>query len=270
MNQIATNLEKGITTVPVARVGTYEDLLDWYKSGPNEYDLLLNKNGGSLFRGFHISDVTAFDSLLQQLPECRLAYIDGNSPRDKVFQILTRQQIFHPNILFQCITSYRAFITGLRSSIFVVLSPECNGYTLIADCRKLLNDLDSTTVEEFSKRKVMYTILLHGGWRVALSWQETFEVQAKFDLESYGDNNQIEYIWRKDNAIHLSQIGPGIIRHPVTNDEVWFNQTDQFHLSNLLSQVANELEALTKGERTKLPTYAFWGDGREIPPDRSL
>ena len=144
-----------------------------------------------------------------------------------------------------------------------MVAPVENGHTRLADCRKVLAQLDDSIVAKFTEKGVRYTRFLHGGMGVGPSWQQTFETQDAEDVEAFCEQSKISFKWC-DNGLQLSQQGFGVIDHPQTKEQVWFNQADQFHPSNLPEKVASVIEMLAKGDPLKFPTNAFYGDGSPI------
>ena len=68
-------------------------------------------------------------------------------------------------------------------------------------------------------------------------------------------------------SLKLFNVGPGTATHPVTGEEVWFNQADQFHPSTHPEPLYKSLMALYKSRDDRLPQNATFGDGTPIPLD---
>jgi len=268
MRKITICKENNLMVLRATNHYKYEDLLEWKHNNVTQLNQLLYERGAILFRGFNISNTEIFESFMNQLPDPRLAYIDGNSPRKKLLSNIYTSTEFpseYPISLHNELSYSSSWPTKLY--FCCVVPPATDGHTLLADSRKVLQDLEPSIVEQFSNRQVKYTRFLHDGLGIGLSWQETFESHEKHQVEEYCDNADIEYQWNKDGGLHLSQIGPGTILHPITNEKVWFNQADQFHISNLPDKVASTIKMLTKENQSLFPTYSYFGDGEEISPE---
>lgn len=251
-----------------AENNTFEYLLDWHKENISKLNSLLQTKGFLLFRGFDVSTVEKFECYLHQLPSARVSYIDGNSPRTKLSNNIYTSTEFPPEYSISMHNELSYSQSWPKKLYFCcVTPPQSDGQTLVADSRKVLQDLDASITEAFSSKQVKYTRFLHSGHGVGPSWQQTFESNKKDDVEKYCTDTNINYQWNKDGSISLSQIGPGTILHPKTGEKVWFNQADQFHTSNLPKQIATTLETLANGNKSRFPTYSYFGDGTEIPTD---
>jgi len=268
MTEIVIKENNGLVTVKSEGKGHLNDLVAWQEENNEQLNELLYIHGALLFRRFYISDVYSFKKYLDQLPVSRLAYVDGNSPRTKLLPNIYTSTEFPPELSISMHNELSYSHSWPQKLYFCCnVAPQSAGHTLIADCRKVLKELDPSLVEEFRRRKVMYTRFLHGGQGVGPSWQETFETLAKTQVEEFCDKSEISYKWSKDGGVSLSQIGPGTLSHPVTKEEVWFNQADQFHISNLPKHIADTLAILTNGDKSRYPTYSYFGDKGEIPAE---
>jgi alpha-ketoglutarate-dependent taurine dioxygenase len=73
----------------------------------------------------------------------------------------------------------------------------------------------------------------------------------------------VQYDWKPDGGIKLTQPSKGIITHPTTGEKVWFNQIDQFHPSHLEQEIYETLMMMYENE-DELPMYVSFGDGTKI------
>jgi len=241
-------------------------LLSYLQDNKDLINKYLLTTGAILFRGFEINDR---DDLLQvkQLfaGASNFDYVDGNSPRTKLsadvytsteypkeFRISMHSELSYsnrwPGILF----------------FFCKTPAEEGGETPLVDCRKILQQLDPELVDKFEKYGVKYTRYLSGTKGMGKTWMDTFETYDKQELEKYCRANDMEYSWEGNNLC-LSQQGPGVAKHPVTQEKVWFNQANQFHPSGLPEDVYRGLKLIHSKNRHRFPQYAFFGNGEEIP-----
>jgi hypothetical protein len=61
------------------------------------------------------------------------------------------------------------------------------------------------------------------------------------------------------------QICQTTLKHPITGENVWFNQAHLFHISSLKEQDRQKLIGLLGND--KLPRNTYYGDGSEIEVD---
>jgi hypothetical protein len=65
-----------------------------------------------------------------------------------------------------------------------------------------------------------------------------------------------------DGAIFVAQ---EVAKHPVTNEEVWFNQAHLFHISSLDKEDRDTLISAVGNDA--MPRNSYYGDGEEIGED---
>ena len=98
-----------------------------------------------------------------------------------------------------------------------------------------------------------------------LPWQSVFQTADRGEVEAYCASVGIEVEWKPGDRLRTRQIGPAIVRHPRTGEEVWFNHATFFHVTTLPREVRDSLTASFGAD--ELPTNTFYGDGSPIEPD---
>lgn len=98
---------------------------------------------------------------------------------------------------------------------------------------------------------------------IDLPWEEVFQTHDKNEVEAYCKANNILAEWTP-NGLRTKQINQATLVHPATNDKLWFNQAHLFHVSNLDSELREDLIAIL-GE-DNLPRNTYFGDGSPIDP----
>jgi alpha-ketoglutarate-dependent taurine dioxygenase len=140
-----------------------------------------------------------------------------------------------------------------------IVAPEVGGETPIGDSREILKNIDRGIVEEFKNKKIKYERNLQGNIPGSgYSWQDAFESEDKSYVEDCCCRIGADFEWRENGSLRLSQIRPATVIHPQTGEEVWFNQADGFHPSNL----DEETRALFADDEFRL--NARFGDGKPL------
>lgn len=143
---------------------------------------------------------------------------------------------------------------------FCHTAPESGGETTLGDSRSILRGIDRETVALFKRKNVRYDRNLPGEKGSGYSWQEAFETDNKSVIENICRKIGASFEWKETGGLRISQIRPATARHPETGEEVWFNQADGFHASNL---EAETLAAIADGgEEPRLDSR--FGDGSPI------
>ncbi|MBC9914886.1 TauD/TfdA family dioxygenase [Chitinophaga varians] len=241
-----------------------DSFISLYSANEAAIEEILSTVGALKFTGVNISDVGGFQQIVDRISSKFISYIDGNSPRTKLAGNIytsteydkTQKITMHNELSYSAKWPGRLYFTCL-------VPAETGGETLLADSREILRQMDKTIVEEVRKRGISYIRNLHGGTGVGPSWQDTFETNDRAQLETYCRTYGIDFEWKDDNGLILRQASPGIIKHRKTQQEVWFNQIDQFHPIQLGEEVYESMMLLYDSPE-EFPMYVCFGDGKEI------
>ncbi|MFD2586094.1 TauD/TfdA family dioxygenase [Croceitalea marina] len=240
----------------------------WYLDNQAMIEEKLKLNGAVLFKQCGISTINDFNQVLDLVTKNLKPYIDGFSPRSKLQSNIYTSTEYDKS---QYITLHNelSYSSNWPNKLFFccIVPSATGGETAISDCREVLHSIPESIVAEFREKGVRYIRNIHSGKGGGPSWQETFETHDKKEVEAFCDANDIEYEWRDSEMLRLTQNRSSIIKHPVTKEEVWFNQVDQFHPSHLPNEIYETLMMLNKNVPEDLPMYGCFGDGSEIPQE---
>ena len=239
------------------------DLAEWVKASRDLVECQLLAHGAVLLRGFGLTAADHFERVAQAFTGDLLNYVEGSSPRTMITEKVYTSTEYPPDfpISLHNELSYAHKWPG-KLFFFCVSPPASGGETPIADGRALLNRLPPRVVERFSRKGVRYLRTMHAGRGPGLSWPTVFETTDRAAVEAYCARGGIEFTWLPDGWLRTSQVRPAVIRHPKTREPVWFNQADQWHPSNLGTEMDQAI-TLTAGE-SGLPLNAQYGDGTPI------
>lgn len=239
------------------------DLAEWIRAGRDQVETQLLAHGAVLLRGFGLTSAEQFERVAKAFTDDLLNYVEGSSPRTMITEKVYTSTEYPPEfpISLHNELSYAHKWPG-KLFFFCVSPPESGGETPIADGRKLLNRLPPRVAERFSRSGVRYLRTMHGGRGPGLSWPAVFETTDQAAVEAYCVRGGIEFSWLPDGWLRTSQVRPAVIRHPKTGEPVWFNQADQWHPSNLGSDLGQAITATAGG--SGLPLNAEYGDGTPI------
>ena len=241
-------------------------LLDLWTSERTWIDTELRRYGAILFRGFDVSGQAQFQHLMTRSSPSLVNYVDGNSPRTKVDEGLYTSTEYPPEF-FISLHNELSYSSQWPARVFFccVTPPGAGGETALVDSRVLLHSLPDNLVEEFRSKQVRYIRNLHGGKGFGPSWQKTFETTDRGAVEAYAKKAGMQLDWLPDGSVRLTNVRPATTLHPVTREEVWFNQADQFHPSTHPASIYESMAAIYKGREDLLPQNATFGDGSPIP-----
>lgn len=224
----------------------------------------LLESGALLFRGYNVETIADFERFARSFSGKQLLnYAGGVSPRVELgggvytsteypaqFTLALHNELSYsdkyPNHLYFC----------------CLVAPEHGGETPVGDSRKILKRIAPEIVSRFKAEKIRYDRNLFGDSGSGFSWQDAFETTDKTVAEDYCRESGIDFKWKEDGGLRLSQIRPATIIHPQTKEEVWFNQADGFHPSNLDAETYQSLISIMNEEEFRL--NARFGNGSPL------
>lgn len=222
------------------------------------------EHGALLLRGFPVLDAPELAQVVRWFTGLEpLDYVAGASPRIKLCEgvYTSTEYASHVTIPLHNELSY-TYRWPAYLFFCCVAAPRQGGETALCDSRALLKSIDAGVVQEFKKRKIRYVRNLSGDASSNFSWQSAFETTDKSVVERYCLEGAVDFRWKPDGGLWLSEVRPATERHPITNEEVWFNQADGFHPSTLNPVDYNALISMMSEEDFRLNSY--FGDGAPI------
>ena len=176
-------------------------------------------------------------------------YVGGASPRQRIVDgVYTSTE--YPQHIDLSLHNEMSYTYRWPTHLFFtcVEAPAQGGETPIADSRNLLRRIPDEIVSEFSRKQVKYLRRLPSFVNDGYSWQEAFETDDRRVLEEYCEQGNVSFEWQTDGTLLLTETRPATTSHPVTGEEVWFNQADSFYSAG--------------DPKSRLD--AWFGDGSEI------
>jgi len=230
----------------------------WLAGQRDHMEELLAKHGAILFRGFDLESQADFENFAAALyPELYETYGDLPKASGRVYGATPYPH--NDPILFHNEASH-THCWPTRQFFFCHTVASSGGATVIADCRALYQSLTEEERALFAEKGLMYTRNFIEG--VDVSWQDFFRTESKDEMAAMCAERGISFEWQADGGLHTSQKGPAIVRHPRTDELIFFNQIQLHHPVFLPEQVRSSLQNLY-GERG-MPRCVYFGDGTPI------
>ncbi len=236
-------------------------LLNWATENRERIEMELLRYGALLFRGFSVAGVNGFEQFARTISPELLHYRERSSPRSEVMKGIYTSTDYpaDQSIHFHNEQSYtRSW--PMKLYFFCVRPADEEGATPIADGRKVLARLSPRLKEKFQSKRVMY--VRNYGDGMGLDWQTAFQTSRHAEIEHYCRKNSISFEWKSKERLRTRQVFDTIVRHPKTNEELWFEHAAFFHITSLEPDVRNALLAEFKEE--DLPFNTYYGDGSAI------
>lgn len=236
-------------------------LLDWAEENKIAIEEWLQNKGCLILRGLKLSSSKQFGKLLKVIFDSELlSYEHRSTPRTELKEnIYTATEYRSDQLIVQHNEQAYTNIWPMRIGFYCMLPSTSGGATPIADSREVLKSIPDAIKEKFIEKDIMY---VRNYSDIDLPWTEVFCTDDKNEVEKYCKTNDIEYEWLNNNGLRTKQILPATKKHPITQEELWFNQAHLFHHAALNKEIRDSLIA-TRGKEN-LPRNAYYGDGSEI------
>jgi alpha-ketoglutarate-dependent taurine dioxygenase len=222
------------------------------------------QHGAVLFRDFVVGSVAEFEQCIQAISGAALEYRYRASPRTQVQgHIYTSTDYPAAHSIFPHNEHAYAPVFPLRIYFHCVTPARQGGATPIGDTRQVLQRIDPLICQRFMDKKVLY--IRNYGDGFGLPWQTVFQTTDKASVEAYCRSVGITVEWKDGDRLRTRHVGPAVVRHPRTGEQVWFNHATFFHVSTLEPSVRQALLAAFADE--DLPQQTYYGDGTPIEPD---
>jgi alpha-ketoglutarate-dependent taurine dioxygenase len=220
---------------------TLEELLKILNDENKFFKDSMLKYGGLLFRNFPTPSVDEFIAVMKALNTGPFVdYIGGGSPRKKIKEGVYTSTEAPPAIKIH-LHNEMSFAENYPSHIyfFCETPPEENGETFIGDARKILQSVDSKLKDKLAEKNLKYISryyyksqfmdLMNKIQRGHKTWIDVFETDQKRVVEEQCRTNKISYKWHKNDWLEICRIRPPFKVHPITKENVWFNQVHLFN-----------------------------------------
>ena len=221
----------------------------------------LHEHGALYLRGLPVRSVDDFARVRDVLIPSSTPYREKATPRSDYGDGVFSSTDLPPSqpIALHNENSYTLRFPGLL--LFgCLVAPEDGGATPVADCRKVLNSLPPHLVDRM--RSVGWQLKRSYSDLISTDWRTAFSAENEKDVERYCDDNLIAYQWQPDGYLRTSQLRPGVIRHPSTGAEVWFNHLAFWNEWSLDEELRETL--LDEFGPEGLPFNSAFGDGEPL------
>lgn len=241
-----------------------EDLLHLSLNQRESLHEELLQHGALLLRGFPASTAHELARFVRLFSGKELKnYVGGASPRIKICDGVYTSTEYSQQITLALHNELSYTYQWPEHLFFCCVTPAAKGgETSVGDSRAILKNIDPEVLRQFKSKKICYVRNLCNGQGSGFSWQDAFETTDRKVVESYCLRGGIDFRWREDGGLRLAEVRPATERHPLTNEEVWFNQADGFHPSTLDRATYDALVYEIKEEDFRLNSY--FGDSTAL------
>lgn len=241
--------------------GAGSDLTSWIAGYRDWLAGVLTEHGAILFRGFGIDSTQRFEELTSALFEERLSYTYRSTPRTTVGRNIYTTTEYPPPATIPQHNENAYQRDWPMKLVFCCIRPASSGgQTPLASTRKVTGRIPQDIAERFRASGVLYVRNYYD--YLDLAWPTVFQTEDREEMEAYCAAHDIEVEWKADGNLRTRQRAQALAQHPLTGEELWFNQAHLFHVSSLDAATRTAMSSLFAEE--DLPRTAHFGDGSAI------
>ncbi|MEV8480099.1 TauD/TfdA family dioxygenase [Streptomyces sp. NPDC051173] len=251
-------------TLNVPAFADIADACEWLGLNGPQVTAALHEYGAVYLRGLPVDSVETFGLVRDILIPQRTPYREKATPRSSFGNDIYSSTDLPPSqpIRMHNENSYTLTFPGLLMFACLV-APEEGGATPVADCRRILRSLPSELVERM--RTTGWLLTRNYSEHISLDWRTVFAADSKEQVQEYCAENLISCAWDDMDHLRTTQIRPGIITHPATGQEVWFNHLAFWNSWALDPEIREAL--VDEFGPDGLPFETGFGDGKRLTRD---
>ena len=240
-----------------------EDLLSAVERLRPQIEASLLVAGGVLLRGFSVPAVETFQQFASSFGHPLLKYEFASTPRSAVSAstgagvYTSTEYPAHQSIPLH---NEQAYTREWPMKIWfhcVTASPE-GGETPIADSRAVYRRMPGHIRKRFEPG-ILY---VRNFGEMDVPWQKVFNTESRAEVQAFCERSGISWEWKDDDGLRTRQLCQAVETHPVTGEQVWFNQAHLFHISAREAEEREVLEEIYGIEN--VPRNTFFADGSAI------
>jgi alpha-ketoglutarate-dependent taurine dioxygenase len=240
-----------------------EDLLSAVQRLRPQIEQSLLATGGVLLRGFSVPAVETFQQFASSFGHPLLKYEFASTPRSAVSAstgagvYTSTEYPAHQSIPLH---NEQAYTREWPMKIWfhcVTASPE-GGETPIADSRAVYRRMPGHIRKRFEPG-ILY---VRNFGEMDVPWQKVFNTESRAEVQAFCERSGIAWEWKDDDGLRTRQLCQAVETHPVTGEQVWFNQAHLFHISAREAEEREVLEEIYGIEN--VPRNTFLADGSTI------
>lgn len=271
--------EYPLVVQPCASAAALAEGIKWIRENRDDLVCRLYRHGAVLFRGFAVGGPDDMVKVIDQFGGEYMDYVGGAVPRRRithsVFNSTELTRLFklrvHNEMAYQ--RDHPDFIF-----FYCDLPARAGGETILADMRKVYQDLRPDIVSRFMQRQIKHVRVFQtrrplrefvkkvSPVHFHLTWEQVFRTTDVSEVEMHCRNLGLDYEWRMNGDLVVSNVMPPTRRHPATGETAWFNHAMLMHFNPIaLGRVAYWSKKLIYPSEADVPYQAYYGDGSPIP-----
>jgi len=239
-------------------------LLEFASRHINWIETTLVAEGAILFRNFRLDDPAADFHQFSNIVAGTLAdYVYRSTPRTSVSKnVYTATEYPAKMTIPQHNENAYSRRWPMKLMFLCAEAAPEGGATPLSRNAAVTRRISKQTRDKFRDLGVLYA--RNYGPTLDLPWQVVFQTTERQGVEAFCRENGIGYAWGPNDTLRTTQVCQALASHPITKEELWFNQAHLFHVTNL--DPATRAAMLSLFSEEQLPRNAYFGDGSAIDP----
>lgn len=257
-----------------------DSICNWLVEHRDQIDNLINRSGALLIRGLNqLQNAVDFEAAMQIINPSLRDYIGGTSPREQVHgKIMTATYV--PPTWSIPLHQEMAYTNNPpdRIAFFCQEAAGYGGDSTLGDMPRITLQIDDAIKQKFIKHGIQLRRTLPSAHDLSKKpgvkkpWNEVFATDDKKEVERIVYEKGWRCNWLNEDSLHLWQdILPAIKKHPVTHENVWFNQAHFFAPICMMAWAerdkrTEDYEQLAQAKRKnpEMLDTVFYGNGEEV------
>jgi alpha-ketoglutarate-dependent taurine dioxygenase len=239
------------------------DLAEWNATNREWVEAQLLVHGGVLFRNFTLPSPADFERAAKAIYG-ELFGDYGDLPKNAAGEKIYESTPYPPDqmILYHNESSHLPSWPR-KISFHCVIPAKSGGCTPVFDTREALKHIDAAVLNEVRSKGLMYVRNFSKG--VDPTWEAFFHTTDKATVEQMCRDAGSDFEWKSDGGLRVINRSKGIVKHPKTKEEMFFNQVQIHHIYCVDEDTREGLRALFDDQ--DLPRNVYYGDGSPIPDE---
>jgi alpha-ketoglutarate-dependent taurine dioxygenase len=240
-------------------------LVSWAGAHREWIRAALTAQGAILFRGFGLADLAAdFARFSQLLTGELLSYVYRSTPRTAVGQgVYSATEYPAKATIPQHNENAYCRDWPMKLMFLCTQASPIGGETPLSRTAAVTARIPEAVRSRFREHGVLYVRNYREG--VDLPWQVVFQTERRDEVERFCVEHDLAFEWRADGSLRTRQVCQAFATHPLTGEELWFNQAHLFHVSSLDAQSRAAMTSLF--DEDSYPRNTYYGDGSPIEPE---
>jgi alpha-ketoglutarate-dependent taurine dioxygenase len=241
----------------------------------------LARAGAIVLRGFPIASTDDFIEVTGDFAPLASGYAGGNAPRETIKgSVMESTRAASSALLY--LHQEMAYLPQFpdRLAFYCHLPSETGGETIVASIRLLQQRIPRDLFARVEQVGLRYIRNFRSPERPTgdpvlddfhQTWLKAFKTGDREEINAVCEARGVAYQWQPDDSITMITDLPGVRKHPITGEPIWFNQ---LHTMAMRPPVASEqmykaMNDLYDHSDMTRPYSVRFGDDAEIP-DRDL